>query len=178
MWDWSRMIFIRLLAWPRWTSFHRTMDKSYAPCKNSGPNGHLGTPFCILLLVAELLSAQIVCSDLFWDLYITSMTPVDFVPPMKYVGTLSFALGSPLAEMGVQLNTFWSLTSPLLSIMEIKMCHVKIQVPTVILVPHFAFCDFSLRSYWAHKSYVVHNFEIYICIEYFIKFSSQHCAFA
>ena len=61
--------------------------------------------------------------------------------------------------MGVQLNTFWSLTSPLLSFMEIKMSHVKIQVQTVILVPHFAFYLTSLRSYWAHKSYVVIYFE-------------------
>ena len=42
------------------------------------------------------------------------------------------------------------------------MCHVKIQVPTVILVPHFALYVSSLRRTLEHKSYVVPNFEIYI----------------
>ena len=36
--------------------------------------------------------------------------------PMIYVSGLSFDLGIPLVEMGVKLNTFWCLTSPLLSI--------------------------------------------------------------
>ena len=82
--------------------------------------------------------------------------------PVMYVGGLSFALGIPPVEMGVQLNTFWCLTSPLLSCKAKNMRSGKIQAPTVILVPHFAFCVSSFRSYWAHKSYVVFNFDIYI----------------
>ena len=40
--------------------------KKYAFCRNSSPNGYFGTPFSFLsFLVAELLSTQIVCSDLF-----------------------------------------------------------------------------------------------------------------
>ena len=64
-----------------------------------------------------------------------------------YVGGLSFALGIPLVEMGVQLNTFWCLTSPLLSFKAKNMLSAEIQVPTVILVPHFPFCVSWLRSY-------------------------------
>ena len=91
---------------------------------------------------------------------------VNFVATMPYVGGLGFALGIPLVEMGVQLNTFWCLTSPLLSFKAKNMGSAEIQVATVILVPHFAFCVPWLRSYWAHKSFLMIHFEIYIVRDY------------
>ena len=46
------------------------INKPIPPCKNSGPNGHFGTPLCSLgFLVAELFGAQIVCSAYF-EIYI------------------------------------------------------------------------------------------------------------
>ena len=75
----------------------------------------------------------------------------------------------PLVEMGFQLNTFWCLTSPLLSAKAKNIICDTIQVPTVILVPYWAFYVSSLRSYWRTKSYVVINFGIYIVRDEFCR---------